>query len=1088
MTRPWSTATLVLLALLAWAPRAQAAEACRANPLGTRLLYVRGSFNAWSAKDEAALRWSCDHFEGVVAIEGPTRFKIGDEAWSADADFGAGADATHLAIKGAELTHDFHGTHRIKLAMAKDDPTHPSLAIEDCPLTMGAGDKTVFLRGERNNFAALDAYAFQYSCDAYYLNVDLQGRMKFKLADAGWRKESTWGGQGETLLHDNAPANLSRGDRVDPLGDLSFDFHGEHTLRFAFPGGRPQLSIGPKSFADPREQAVDDPVALSLRHDSRALADRAPFGAVPAGTEVEFALHAKTGVESATLVLESRRLEGNQDLLEYTEVARVPMQAMREGEGSVFRARHRFADQGVQGYWFLVRIGGKDYAYQNNRDPIPWTREKGSNGVGAVEELPAPAPSAQAGPHSAFPFVRRYRLTVFDPAFAVPDWARDAIYYYIFPDRFRNGDPSNDAKPGVDKYHEATVEKHDNWNDKPWKPGDGSDQYYNNDFFGGDLAGIIEKLDYIHDLGANTIYMTPVFMASSNHKYDTADYRRIDPRFGTEAEFERLCAEAAKRGIRILPDASLNHVGQDSLYFDRFGNYGGTGAFANGHVNPASPYADWFHFDASQATPDKQYTGWVGIPDLPELDKHSPSFRRFAYGDKDSVMLHWLDRGADGWRMDVAPWVPDDFWREWRAAIKAHRPDAITVSETWFDASKFLVGDMFDSTMNYIFRNSVLDYANGGDARASYRNLELLRENYPPQSLHVLMNLLSTHDTARSLHLFGYDDGEADAAKVALGKQRLRLAIFFQFTYPGSPAIFYGDEVGLTGGDDPFNRGTYRWRRCGASIRCSATVRWTRRCSSTSTWSCCCGAMAAPGRSPRSTIPRRRKASACSCQRVRRASSAMAWAMRACSPMHRARSGSRCRRCRASRCSTTPRRRCAEGVARSPGQEATDQRQNEHHQQDGVHDQQPEQVAEEVGRLVHAAHAPHRGQAQEQQQRQEQSRDRRTRGQPHHREQHATFDQKCREEKTHAPDRIGLGTRLVQDMDQVAVGLEAAADDERRAHDGEEAEAQGPGFRRGCGFHGVWHSTRPGTTLRAVRPRRGRSGENSCRRRRRWCR
>jgi len=403
---------------------------------------------------------------------------------------------------------------------------------------------------------------------------------------------------------------------------------------------------------------------------------------------------------------------------------------------------------------------------------------------------------------------------VFDPAFRVPAWASDAIYYYIFPDRFRNGDKANDPQPGKRRYHEATVELHQQWNDKPWKPGDGSDQYYNNDFFGGDLAGITDKLDYIKALGANAIYMTPVFTASSNHKYDTADYRQIDPAFGDEAAFERLCAEAAKRGIRILPDASLNHVGQDSLYFDRFGNYGGQGAFANGRINKDSPYYSWFTFDEAQVEPDKQYKGWVGISDLPELNKASPDFRRFAFGTPDSVMLHWLKRGAAGWRMDVAPWVPDDFWREWRKAIKAQDPEAITISETWFDASKYFVGDMFDATMNYIFRNSLLDYANGGDARASYRNLEMMRENYPPQSLHALMNLLSSHDTARSLHLFGWKEG-ASAEAIALAKQRLRLAMFFQFTYPGAPAIFYGDEVGLTGGDDPYNRGTYPWADLG---------------------------------------------------------------------------------------------------------------------------------------------------------------------------------------------------------------------------------------------------------------------------------
>ena len=161
--------------------------------------------------------------------------------------------------------------------------------------------------------------------------------------------------------------------------------------------------------------------------------------------------------------------------------------------------------------------------------------------------------------------------------------------------------------------------------------------------------------------------------------------------------------------------------------------------------------------------------------------------------------------------MDVAPWVPDDFWREWRATIKQHRPDALLIAETWFDASKFFLGDTFDSTMNYIFRNTVLDYAGGGDARKGYHNIEFMREAYPPQAFNALMNLLSTHDAPRALHLFGYEDEHTDAGKIAEAKQRLRLGIFFQMIFPGAPAIYYGDEVGVTGGEDPFNRGTYPW-------------------------------------------------------------------------------------------------------------------------------------------------------------------------------------------------------------------------------------------------------------------------------------
>ncbi|MEO7251066.1 MAG: glycoside hydrolase family 13 protein, partial [Arenimonas sp.] len=534
-----------------------------------------------------------------------------------------------------------------------------------------------------------------------------------------------------------------------------------------------------------------------------ALSDHAPFGAIKAGTRVEFAVTSASGVDKLTLVVERRRLEGNQDVLDYSEVARVPMHATSAGNTQLrWTGAHSFDNIGVYGYWFEASIGKQHFVYQNNRDAIYWTRETGSNGLGVVTE----SPSSSRG-------LRRYRLTVFSADYAVPAWARDAVYYYIFPERFRNGERRNDPTPGIDHYHDLPVEFHQDWNEKPYKPGtgDGSDAIYNNDFFGGDIAGIIEKLDYIAELGANALYITPLLAASSNHKYDTADYTRIDPHFGSNDDFSRLTAEAGKRGIRVIPDASLNHTGRDSIYFDRFGKYGGTGAFEGGKIQPHSPYADWYSFDAGQAVPEKQYKGWVGVIDLPELNKQSPGFRRFAYGADDSVMKQWLDRGAAGWRMDVVPWVPDDFWREWRTAIKQHQPDALTIAETWFDSSKYFLGDTFDSTMNYIFRGALLDYAKGGDARTAYRNIEYLREVYPPQAMYALMNVLSTHDVARSLYLFGYEGAGDAPEKIAMAKQRLRLAVFFQMIFPGAPTIYYGDEVGVTGAEDPFNRGTYPW-------------------------------------------------------------------------------------------------------------------------------------------------------------------------------------------------------------------------------------------------------------------------------------
>jgi glycosidase len=669
---------------------AQAAPVCSSAPLQGRELYLRGSFNGWSAAEAQKFNWTCDHFELLTDIKGEHSFKVGDEDWSADADFGRGADDMHLALKGPEVKRRFEGVSRIRFVLS------------------GSGGPSV-------------------------LSIDTVG------------------------------------------------------------GSLPAI-------APPKP--VADRVAASLQFDSRKLEDKRPFGAVAAGSTLFFSLGALPGVTKLSLVVEKRRLDGNQEVLEYAELARVPMVRTPHGKKDRWSAQFTFQDVNVYGYWFEAEIRGKTYAYQNNSDPIFWTREKGSGGLGRVAEKPSRTKS-----------IRRFRQTVFDAKYKVPDWAADVVYYYIFPDRFRNGDRSNDPKPGVDRYHDSTVELHKNWLDKPWKPdaADGSDATYNNDFFGGDLAGIIEKLDYIRDLGANTIYMTPIFKASSNHKYDTADYKQIDPSFGTAADFERLTSEAAKRGIRVIPDTSLNHTGSDSVYFNRFGNFKSQGAFEGAKVQPSSPYADWYTFDTTETEPDKQYKGWVGVTDLPEINKTSRAFRNFAYGDADSVMKLWLDRGAAGWRMDVAPWVPDDFWREWRSAVKQHRPDALTVAETWFDASKYFLGDMFDSTMNYIFRNTVLEYAAGGKAKDLYSNIEQMREAYPAQSFYALMNLLSSHDQARGLHQFGWHADTTDASAIALAKQRLKLAVFFQMTFPGAPTVYYGDEVALTGGDDPYNRATYPW-------------------------------------------------------------------------------------------------------------------------------------------------------------------------------------------------------------------------------------------------------------------------------------
>jgi cyclomaltodextrinase len=660
--------------------------------------------------------------------------------------------------------------------------------------------RVIYLRGTFNDWRADDEMALSYVCDHYELVARLSGAQSFKFGDDSWAID--FGASADVLVKAGTPVALAGKGAA-----LKATFNGVERITL-MPGSAPTLLVTDLPADTPLTATgalhITDPVALSLAFDSHDIADKRPYGAVTAGSDIAFSLSALPGVDAVTLVVEKRTLVGNYDLLAYDELARVALARAGAGaDGHEHWSGHfRFDAPAVYGYWFEAKIGDKTVILQNNGTPVYWTQERGAGGVGVVAGMP-----------SSLKRIRRYRQTVYTADYKVPAWARDAVYYYIFPERFRNGDPRNDPKPGVDRFHDKTVEFHQDWNERPYVPhsGDGSDDEYSNDFYGGDIAGIIEKLDYIKSVGANTLYITPMFTAASNHKYDTADWKHIDPHFGTNEDFARLCREAARRGIRVIPDASLNHSGADSIYFDRYGTRGGQGAFSNGKINPDSPYASWYTFDATQTDPDKQFKGWVGVLDLPEINKASPSYRDFAYRAPDSVTKTWLHAGAAGWRMDVAPWVPDDFWREWRAEVKRTKPDALTVAETWFDASKFFLGDEFDSTMNYIFRNAVLDYANGGDAHAMVANLEEMREAYPPQAFGALMNLLSTHDSARSLHVFGDVVGQSTPGQVALAKQKFRLAVLFQMTYPGSPAIFYGDEVGVTGGDDPMNRGTYPW-------------------------------------------------------------------------------------------------------------------------------------------------------------------------------------------------------------------------------------------------------------------------------------
>ena len=419
--------------------------------------------------------------------------------------------------------------------------------------------------------------------------------------------------------------------------------------------------------------------------------------------------------------------------------------------------------------------------------------------------------------------VRRWQLTVYEENHT-PDWFGRGVTYQIFPDRFHRLSVPN----ACGLVGERTV--HENWLDQPdWRP-DAQGEVRNRDFFGGTLAGITAKLDELAALGVATLYLNPIFESASNHRYNTADYMAIDPMLGTEEDFKALCQAAKERGIRVLLDGVFNHTGSQSRYFNADGFYEDIGAAQS----PDSPYADWFSFHPWP----HDYDAWWGIKTLPAVREDAPSYRDFILRGENAVVKHWLRVGASGWRLDVADELPDDFIAELRAAVEETDGDAFLLGEVWEDAStkvaysqrrRYLLGRELHGVMNYPFRTALIAYLLGGDADCFRATLEALRESYPHDAFYSLMNFLGTHDTPRILTVLGADhvpDSKEEraafrlsTAERALGLERLRLAALVLFTFPGSPTVYYGDEAGIEGWEDPFNRGGYPWGQEDLSLK-----------------------------------------------------------------------------------------------------------------------------------------------------------------------------------------------------------------------------------------------------------------------------
>ena len=346
----------------------------------------------------------------------------------------------------------------------------------------------------------------------------------------------------------------------------------------------------------------------------------------------------------------------------------------------------------------------------------------------------------------------------------------------------------------------------------------------NRDFFGGDLKGVLEQLPYLQSLGVETLYFNPIFEAAENHRYGTADYEHVDPMLGCDADFSALCRAAHARGMRVILDGVFNHTGFVSRYFNGDGFYPQPGAAQS----QQSPYYPWFHF---QHWPDR-FDSWWGIYTLPAVNEGEDSYRDYIIRGEHSIVRRWLQAGADGWRLDVADELPDDFIRELHQAVRAADPNAVVIGEVWEDGStkiaygvrrRHILGGHCDGLMNYPFRNSLISFLLGADAACFRDAMETLRENYPPFAFASAMNFLGTHDTPRILTLLGVGsdcrentkawraDFRMGAGQRALALARLRLGALVLFAFPGAPTIYYGDEAGMEGFEDPFNRRTFPW-------------------------------------------------------------------------------------------------------------------------------------------------------------------------------------------------------------------------------------------------------------------------------------
>ncbi len=408
---------------------------------------------------------------------------------------------------------------------------------------------------------------------------------------------------------------------------------------------------------------------------------------------------------------------------------------------------------------------------------------------------------------------KNFQLTVYKKGYKTPNWLKGGIIYQIFPDRFYRGEKN---KPKLN----GRIIK--NWGENPSFLPNEKGIVLNNDFFGGDFKGITKKLNYLKSLSVNAIYLNPVFKANSNHRYDTGDYSCFDPYLGTEKDFLKLIKKAKSLGINVILDGVFNHTGDDSIYFNKYGNYDSLGAYQNKN----SKFYKWYNFNNFP----NEYECWWGIKILPMINKDSKPFQKFIAG-KNGVIQKYTDLGVCGFRLDVVDELSDTFVKNIRKRLKLSNKNAVLIGEVWEDATnkiaygtrkKYFLGDELDSVMNYPLKDAILNFVTAGDSKLLSETVKSQIDRFPKQSLNVLMNLLASHDTYRLISAVSGADIDGENKQLAidyvldeyaynLAVKRLKIAVTAVYTMYGVPSVYYGDEIGMQGYRDPLNRKCFTW-------------------------------------------------------------------------------------------------------------------------------------------------------------------------------------------------------------------------------------------------------------------------------------